>query len=59
MVSGGFKTNRRLSAIHIDQAHEEQNRLVKGDGGAIGLTENPAAFRRWMLSGPERETADI
>ena len=26
---------------------------VKGSGGCIGLTENPVAFRRWMLSGPE------
>ena len=25
----------------------------KGDGGAVGLTENPAALRRWMVSGPE------
>ena len=26
---------------------------MKGTGGCIGLTENPVAFRRWMLSGPE------
>ena len=26
---------------------------MKGCGGVIGLTENPTAFRRWMLSGPE------
>jgi len=26
---------------------------VKGVGGAIGLTQNPSACRRWMLSGPE------
>lgn len=26
---------------------------MKGDGGAVGLTENPAALRRWMVSGPE------
>ena len=26
---------------------------MKGDGGAVGLTEYPAAFRRWMVSGPE------
>ena len=26
---------------------------MKGAGGAVGLTENPTAFRRWMLSGPE------
>ena len=27
--------------------------IVKGSGGAVGLTENPPAFRRWMLAGPE------
>ena len=26
---------------------------MKGDGGAVGLTEDPAALRRWMVSGPE------
>ena len=29
------------------------NELIKGDGGAIGLTENPSALLRWMVSGPE------
>ena len=47
------KTARRFSAIAIDQTHEQNNAAVKGDGGAIGLTENLAAFRRWMVSGPE------
>ena len=37
----------------IDQAHEQNNASVKGDGGAVGLTENPAALRRWMVSDPE------
>ena len=27
--------------------------MVKGDGGAVGLTENPSALKRWMLCGPE------
>jgi len=36
-----------------DQAHEQNNAMVKGEGGAVGLTENPNALRRWMLSGPE------
>ncbi len=36
-----------------DQAHEQNNACVKGDGGAVGLTENPAALRRWMIAGPE------
>ena len=44
---------RRFSAIAICQAHEQNNGMVKGDGGAVGLTENPSALRRWMISGPE------
>ena len=27
------------------------NALVKGERGAVGLTENPSALRRWMVSG--------
>ena len=26
---------------------------MKGDGGAVGLTENPSALQCWMVSGPE------
>ena len=26
---------------------------MKAEGGAVGLTENPAAFLRWMVAGPE------
>ena len=37
----------------IDQAHEQNNAAIKGDGGAIGLTEDPGALRRWMVAGPE------
>jgi len=29
---------------------------VKGDGGAIGLTENPGTLRRWMVAGPQLST---
>ena len=47
------KTTHVFSGIAIDQAHEQNNASVKGDGGAVGLTENPAALRRWMVSGPE------
>ena len=34
------KTQRNFSSIPIDHAHEQNNKCVKGDGGAIGLTEN-------------------
>ena len=37
----------------IDQTHEQANAVIKGDGGAVGVTENPSALRRWMVSGPE------
>ncbi len=40
--------DNRLSAIHIDQAHEQNNEVVKGSGGVVGLTKNLSAFRKWM-----------
>ena len=39
------KTGNRFSSIPLDQVHEQANKVVKGSGGAVGLTENPAAFR--------------
>lgn len=47
------KSGRDFSALAIDQAHEQANAIIKGDGGAIGITEDESALRRWMLSGPE------
>ena len=43
---------QRFSAIAIDQAHEEANAVIKGDGGAAGITEGPSALRKWMVAGP-------
>ena len=48
-----FKSKKKFSAMAIDQAHEQNNALVKGDGGAVGLTESPNALLRWMVAGPE------
>lgn len=47
------KSDRDFSSMAIDQAHEQNNAVIKGDGGAIGLTEDPSALRRWMVAGPE------
>ena len=47
------KTARVSSAISIYQAHEQNNAMVKGTEGAVGFTENPSAFRRWMVSGAD------
>lgn len=47
------KSQHLFSKISMDQNHEQENEMIKGDGGAVGLTESPAALRRWMISGPE------
>ena len=54
-LKGNFlvtKTLRNFSSIPINQAHE-QNKLVKEDDGAIGLTKNTAEVTCWMICGPE------
>ncbi|XP_034062878.1 uncharacterized protein LOC117540355 [Gymnodraco acuticeps] len=54
--SGHFvvhKTSNKFSAMALDQCHEQNNAMVKGSGGAIGLTGNPGALRRWMVAGPD------
>ena len=54
--SGHFvvhKTSNQFSAMALDQCHEQNNAMVKGSGGAIGLTGNPGALRHWMVAGPE------
>eukprot|EP00733_Pompholyxophrys_punicea_P000305 Pompholyxophrys_punicea_v1_NODE_72_length_3753_cov_12.732558.p1 type:complete len:143 gc:universal NODE_72_length_3753_cov_12.732558:734-1162(+) len=55
-LQGNFtipKTTAKFSAIAIDRAHEQGNATFKGDGDAVGLTENLVAFgRRWLLPGP-------
>lgn len=45
------KAKRAFSAISLEQAHEQNN--ARGDGGAVALTDNPSALRRWMVVGPE------
>ena len=47
------KTNRHFCALALDQAHEQANATIKADGGAIGLTKDPPALRKWMVAGPE------
>ncbi|CAG2232145.1 unnamed protein product [Mytilus edulis] len=42
-----------LSAI----AFEQINKVVKGEGGVIGLTENASPLLRWMVCGPEKARA--
>jgi len=44
------KSHSQFSAMSIDQAHEQLNALLKGDGGVVGLTENDAALNRWIVA---------
>ena len=39
--------------MDIDQANEQVNAVIKGEGGVIGVTEDPSALRIWMIAGPE------
>ena len=50
------KTSRRFSSIAVDQAREQNNALVKGDEGAVGLMQNLIVLRGWLISGPEIAT---
>ena len=34
------KTDNKFSAMTIDQCHEKNNAIIKGSGGAVGLTDN-------------------
>ncbi|KAJ8051168.1 hypothetical protein HOLleu_04633 [Holothuria leucospilota] len=55
-VKGNFvtqKSSHKFSALAHDEIHEQQNAIVKGNGRVIGITENEAALRRWMVAGSE------
>ena len=54
--SGKFivqKTTHAFSAMGLGQGYKQNNEMVKGDGGAIGLLESPQVLHRWMIGGPE------
>ena len=48
------KTQNIFSSMPLDQAHEQNNELLKGSGRVIGMTENLASLRRWIVAGPEQ-----
>ena len=51
--AGKVVIHNKFSAMAIDQCHEQNNATVKESGGAIGLTTDPLALRRWIVAGPE------
>jgi hypothetical protein len=46
------KTQKHFSSIPFDQFHEMKNKELKGTGGIIGLTDDPVALQRWLITGP-------
>ena len=47
------KTSNKFSSIAIDQAHEMNNRSLKGLGGALGLFHNQGGLAQWLIVMPE------
>ena len=45
------KPTKLFSSIALDRCHEQVNAVAIGEGGAVGLTANPAAIKRWMVAG--------
>ena len=57
-LSGNFsfqKTNREFSRMGLDQVHEQNNKVIKGAGGASNLLnkDNDSALLRWEVCNPE------
>ena len=50
---GNFTVNPPFTNLSLDENHEQNNACVNEQGGAVGLTEKPAALLRWMVAEPE------
>ena len=46
------KTEQILSVIGIYQAHKQNKKSMKTDGGAIGILDNEQTLLDWVVSGP-------
>ena len=47
------KTNRSFSSVAEDQTHEQNNKDVKTDRGAVGILDNESSLMKWMIGVPE------
>ena len=47
------KSDKVLSCIGEDQAHEQNNKFVKIVGGAVDILESDESLLKWMVGGPE------
>ena len=49
----GHKTHRAFSGLPWDQLDEQLIKILKGDGGIVGLTENMYKLQEFMVLAPE------
>ncbi len=47
------RTTHNFSAIPEDQADEQNKKLIKIKGGAIGIFDNHTSLMKWRVEGPE------
>ena len=47
------KSARVFSTTALDQAYEQMNEHMKGDGGVLGITDNLTAMTMWTTAGAE------
>ena len=45
-----FESNQPFLDMVIDYAHKQGNTVIKSECGAIGVTEDPLALRRWIVA---------
>ena len=48
-----LEDNQAVPASPVDQAYEQNNAAIGGDGGAVGLTDNSNALHRWIAASTE------
>ena len=47
------KSKKKFIRIGFEHAHEQNIKVVKGDGGVTGILDQPNALMKWMIAGPE------
>ena len=45
------KSGKPFSCIVEDQAHKQNNKRIKGDGGAVEILDSEEALLKWAISG--------
>ena len=46
------KSGKPFSCIAEDQAHEQNNKRIKGVGDAVGILNSEEALLKWAIRGP-------